>query len=251
MLRILTIALSGILLCSTGALADQKAWRHLVYSVGVRVTTQTDVLVSGKSATAVMGNAGQSMGQMSGTSSSGDYMLSKGTMTVDIIGLTPDNALAMQVSEDTDNRKAPPVRVDVTSDGVVRIPPDQNLNVSQEEQTLVRMLARNFMTAQDAGTGHWAHHLALGYVDIDETYRIMGRQTDGDLTIGLDQTMKVPGAQGSESTFHGTIIYSNKYKVPRSVTLDGRTRREGADHSETADSNLNLGLLTDSFQPPS
>jgi len=251
MLRILAVALTGMVLCPASAQADQKAWRHLVYSVGVNVSTRTDVLVSGKPATAVMGNASQDTGQMSGTSTSSDSMLSKGTMTVDIIGLTADNALAVQVSEDTDNRKAPPVRVDVTSDGKVRVPADQTLNVSQEEQTLLRMLARNFLTAQDAGAGHWVQHLSLGYVDINEAYRIMGSQPDGDLTISVDQTMNVPGAQHSESKFHGTIIYSSKFKVPRSVSLEGISRREGIDHTETADSKLDLGLLSDSFQPRS
>ena len=246
--RIATIALIAILLCQAGALADQKAWRHLVYSVGVRVSMQTDELVSGKSATAVMGNAIQDTGQMSGTSSSTDSTASKGTMTVDIIGLTADNALAIQISEDTDNRKAPPVRVDVTSDGKIRMPPDQTLNVSQEEQTLLQMLARNFVSAQDLSAGRWDHQLSLGYADVQEAYKVVGTQPNGDVTIGLDQNMKVSGAQGSLSKFHGTIIYSMKYKVPRSVSLQGLSRREGADHSETADSNLTLDLLSDSFQ---
>ncbi len=251
MLRIFGIVLAGMVLFAAPAQADQNAWRHLVYSVGVNVATRTDVLVSGKPATVVMGSPSQESGQMSGTNSSTDSMLSKGTMTVDIIGLTADNALAMQVSEDTDNRKAPPVRVDVTSDGKVRVPADQTLNVSQEEQTLLRMLARNFLTAQDARAGHWIQHLSLTYVDVDEAYRITDIQPNGDVTIALDQMMKVPGAQHSESKFHGTIIYSSKYKVPRSVSLEGISRREGIDHAETADSKLNLDLLSDSFQPRS
>jgi hypothetical protein len=238
---IFTIALTGVLLTSMAALADQgKPLRHLVYRVGVTVSTQTSELTMGENGDMPTGG--------SGVANYNGGMLTKGTMTADVLGLTPDNALAIRISEDTDNRKAPPVRVDVMSDGALRIPPDQALIVTQEEQTLLRMLARDFLNADDLNAGQWARQVAQDKANMREVYRVTGTQPNGDVSIALDQAVKVEGAQPSDTTTHGTITYSSKYKVPRSVSLDGRTHREGIQQTETNDSKLTLELVSDSFQ---
>src|SRR5579864_4256532 len=119
---VITVALIGAFAC-TGAALAQKLPRHLVYKVGVTVTSQTEELTMAENGDTATGG--------SGVARYGGGMMSRGTLTVDVVGLTPDGALAVQVSEDTDNRKAPPVRVDVTADGQLRIPSDQLVNVNE------------------------------------------------------------------------------------------------------------------------
>lgn len=241
---ILTLTLAGAFFCSSVASADQsKPLRHLVYKVGVTLSTQSDQ--------SAMGENGDMPTAGSGIAHYGAGMLSQGTMTVDVMGLTPDNALAIQVSEQTDNRKAPPVRLDVTSDGQLRIPSDQLLNVTEEEQTLLRMLGRNFLNADDFNAGKWVHQVSQDRVNVREEYQITGTQPNGDVLIALNQSVKVSGAQPSDTTTHGTVTYSSKYKVPRSISIDGRTHHESIQQTETDDTKVNLDLLSDSFQPGS
>ncbi|MBV9737509.1 MAG: hypothetical protein JO177_04995 [Candidatus Eremiobacteraeota bacterium] len=236
---IITVALMGVFACSGAALA-QKLPRHLVYKVGVNVTTQTEELT--------MGENGNTATAGSGVAHYGGIQMSHGTMTVDVIGLFPDGGLAVQVSEDTDNRKAPPVRVDVATDGDLRIPADQITNVTEEEQALLRMLGREFVNSDDVNAGKWVHQLSQGGANVREDYTITGTQPNGDLSIAVNQTVKVSGAQPSDTTAHGTITYSNKFKVPRSISLDGRTHHEGVQQTQTEDTKMNFDLLSDSFQ---
>jgi len=238
---IFPFALAGVLAASSAVLADQgKPMRHLVYKVGVTVTSQTEELTSGQS--------GDTMSAASNVATYSAGMLSKGTMTADVIGITQDGALAIQISEDTDNRKAPPVRVDVTSDGQLRIPPDQLVNVREEEQALLRMLGRNFISADDVSAGKWSYQLSQDKANVHEDYQITGTQPNGDLLIAVNQQVKMGGAQPSDTTAHGTITYSSKYKVPRLVAIDGRTHNEGVQQTQTQDTKVNLELLSDSFQ---
>ncbi|MBV8364855.1 MAG: hypothetical protein JO193_09850 [Candidatus Eremiobacteraeota bacterium] len=238
-LAILTVALLGVFLTSGAALA-QKLPRHLVYNVGVTVTSQTEELT--------MGASGDTATAGSGVARYTGGMLTKGTITADVLGFTSDNAFAVQVAENTDNRKAPPVRVDVTPDGQVRVPPDQLTNVTPEEMTLLAMLGRSFVSDDDLAAGKWVRQTVNGDSNIHQEYQVTGTQPNGDLMLSLTEQMKLGGAQPSDTTTHGTITYSNKFKVPRSITLNGRTHHEGIQQTQTEDTKVNLDLLSDSFQ---
>jgi len=241
-LVILAITAAAVLAASSVVRAEPgKPLRHLVYKLGVTVTTQTEELV--------MGENGEMPTAGSGVAHYTAGMLSRGTMTADVMGFTGDDALAVQISEQTDNRKAPPVRVDVTVDGQLRINPDDLVNVTEEEQELLRLLARKFLSEDGLDAGRWVHELEQGKANLHEEYRIMARQPNGDLTIALDQRIKVAGAQPYDTTTHGTITYSNSYKVPRSISIDGRTHHEGIQQTETDDTKFSLDLISDSFQP--
>jgi len=224
--------------------ADAKPLRHLVYNIGVTVSTQTDELV--------MGENGEMPTASSGVAHYTGGILSQGTMTVDIIGFTADgDAFAVQISEETNNRRAPVVRVDVTPDGELRMTPDDAINVTPEEQALLRLLARKFLSQDGLLAGRWVHQLADHQADVREEYRVTGTRPNGDLTIALDQRIKVAGAQPFDTTTHGTITYSVAYKVPRAVTIDGRTHHEGVQQTQTEDMKVHMDLLSDSFQPNS
>ena len=236
---IITVALLGVFACTSVALA-QKLPRHLVYKVGVTVSNQTEELTMGENGDTATGG--------SGVARYNGGMLSKGTMNVDVLGITPDNALAIQISEDTDNRKAPQVRVDVMPDGQLRIPADQMVNVTEEEHALLNMLGRNFVSDDDVSAGKWVREASQANSNVREEYAITGSQPNGDLTISVNQHVKVTGAQPSDTTTYGTISYNNKFKVPRSVSLNGRTHQEGIQQTQTQDTKVNLDLLSDSFE---
>ncbi|MBV9276749.1 MAG: hypothetical protein JOZ97_00780 [Candidatus Eremiobacteraeota bacterium] len=240
-LAIVSVALLGVVFSSSAGLA-QKLPRHLVYRVGVNVTTQTEDLVSGQGASESGASAS------SGIAHYGGALFSKGTITADILSITADGALAVQISEDTDNRKAPPVHVYVMPDGQLVAPGDAATNITPEENALLEMLGRSFVNADDLNAGKWVHEANQKDANVRETYQITGTQPNGDLTISLDQQVKVGGAQPSDTTAHGTLTYSNKYKVPRSVTINGRTHQEGIQQTQTQDTKVNLDLLSDSFQ---
>ncbi len=244
---IVALALGGVFLSCGTALA-QKLPRHLVYKVGVTVSSQTEELTMGE---AGPGGANASMAGASASSGVARYnggMLSKGTITADVTGITADNALAVQISEDTDNRKAPPVRVDVMPDGQLRIPADQALNLTPEEHALLALLGRDFVSNDDVNAGKWVREVSQSQSNVHETYQITGTQPNGDIAITVNQQVKVTGAQPSDTTTYGTITYSSKFKVPRSISLNGRTHQEGVQQTQTQDTKLNLDLLSDSFQ---
>ncbi|MBV8726165.1 MAG: hypothetical protein JO233_00135 [Candidatus Eremiobacteraeota bacterium] len=221
-----------------------KPLRHLVYHVGVTELTQTDELV--------MGNIGVMATASSGVAHYTGGLLSNGTMTVDIIGLTTEgDAFAVQISESTDHRRAPLVRVDVTSDGELRIKPDDAINVTSEEKELLRLLARKFLSQDGLLAGKWVHQLVDSQADIHEEYHVTGTLPNGDIDIALDGRLKVAGAQPFDTTMHGTITYSPAFKVPRSISIDGRTHHEGIQQTQTEDLKVNLNLISDSFEPNS
>ena len=244
MMVVATIAASLFLCTAAVSNAQTKPLRHLVYNVGVTELTQADELV--------MGNVGMLATASSGVAHYTGGLLSKGTITVDIVGFTNgDDAFAVQIAEQTDNRRAPLVRVDVTSDGELRIAPDDTNNVTAEEQALLRLLARKFLSQDALLAGKWVHQQVDRQTDIHEEYRITGTQPNGDLDIALDQRIKVAGAQPFDSTTHGLITYSPKYKVPRALSMDGRTHHEGIQQTQVEDLKVNLNLITDSFEPNS
>jgi len=239
---VVTIAASAFLPFTAPTQAQVKPLRHLVYHVGVTESTQTDELV--------MGNSGWMPTASSGVAHYAGGLLSDGTMTVDILGLTAEgDAFAVQIKEQTDNRRAPLVRVDVTSDGQLRMKPEDAINVTSEEQALLRLLARKFLSQDGLLAGKWVHQVVDRQADVHQEYRVTGTQSNGDINIALDERIQVAGAQPFDTTTHGTITYSPAYKVPRIVSIDGRTHHEGLQQTQTEDLKVHMNLVSDSFEP--
>jgi hypothetical protein len=244
MMVVATIVVSSFLPFTAATQAQVKPLRHLVYQIGVTQATQTDELV--------MGNAGAMPTASSGVAHYTGGLLSDGTMTVDILGLTAEgDALAVLILEQTNNRRSPLVRVDVTSDGQLRMKPEDAMNLTAEEQALLRLLARKFLSQDALLAGKWVHQVVDRQADIHEEFRVVDTQANGDIDIALDQRIKVAGAQPFDSTTHGTITYSPIYKVPRAVSIDGRTHHEGLQQTQTEDLKVHMNLVSDSFEPGS
>ncbi|MDQ6932483.1 MAG: hypothetical protein M3160_04835 [Candidatus Eremiobacteraeota bacterium] len=228
--------LLAVLLCNSTAPAEGKPFRHIVFRVGVTMTTQNDTLVSGI-------DTGGSQ-----TAHSGGGMVATGSITADFIGITGDNAFRIQIAESTDNRKAPPVAVDVTGDGNVRVTQNQVVNVTEEEQTILPMLARYFVTDDGVSAGQWTRKSSGPKSSVDETYRVTSQEPSGDVKIEMDQRINVRDAQPFDTTTHGSITYSTKYKIPRAVVIESRTHRESVQGAQTDNTRAHFDLVTDSFQ---
>ncbi|MBC5829274.1 MAG: hypothetical protein GIW98_03650 [Candidatus Eremiobacteraeota bacterium] len=228
--------LLAVLLCNSTVAAEGKPFRHLVFNVGVTMTTQNDTLVGGI-------DSGGSQ-----TAHSGGGIVATGSITADFIGITADNAFRIQIAENTDTRKAPPVAVDVTSDGNVRLPQNQMVNVTDEEQTILPMLARYFVTDDGVSAGQWTRKSSVGKNSDDETYRLTSQEPSGDIKIDMEQRINVRDAQPFDTTTHGSITYSIRYKVPRAVVIESRTHRESVQGAETDNTKAHFDLVTDSFQ---
>lgn len=216
--------------------AAGKPFRHLVFHIGVTETSQNDTLVSGANTTG------------SQTAHYGGTMMATGSITADIMGITQDNAFRIQISEDTDKRKALPVEVDVTGDGNVRVPQNQLSNITDEEQAILPLLVRYFVTDEDVSAGTWKRNSSQGRNSDEETYRVASQEPSGDIKIQLEQRIVVRDAQPFDTVTHGSITYSTKYKVPKAVVIESRTHHEGVQTTQTEDTKEHFDLVTDSFQ---
>ena len=230
----LAVTAAGLLLLSqSAALAEEKPLRHLVYKVGVTTTTQETV---------------QSFGADTGTLGAGS--MAHGVVTADILAFTPDNAFRVQISEQIDAHAGPKIEVDIAPDGSVRVKPDDAVNISEEEQVLLRSLARNFVTADDIKAGSWVVAQKQGQNSDNEEYRVKSTSGAGDLSIELDQRVMVKdGPQPSDTSGHGNIVYSSKYSVPKTISLDSITRSGGIAGGGSREIKIEYELVSDSFMP--
>jgi len=212
--------------------AEKKTLRHVVYKVGVSTTTQETVK-----------GVGADTGTLGGSN------MVHGVVTADIMGFTPDNAFRVQISEQLDTHAGPKVEVDVTPEGAVRIKPDDALNISEEEQVLLRMLARNFVTVDDLQAGSLVKSQSQGHNTDNEEYRVKSTSDTGDLSIELDQRVMVKdGPEPSDTSGHGKIEYSAKYSVPKNISIDSTTRKGGIAGGGSRTIKIEYGLVRDSFQ---
>jgi hypothetical protein len=233
------VCLVAILFGGATQAAVAKPFRHLVFQIGVTVTSKNDTLVSGADTTG------------SQTAHYGGSMIANGSITADFLGITQDNSFRIQISENTDNRKAPPVEVDVTEDGNVRVTANQLSNLTDEEQAILPLLARSFVTDEDVKAGTWKRSSSQGKNTDEETYRVTSQDPSGDIKIQMDQRIIVRDAQPFDTTTHGSITYSRKYKVPRAIVIESRTHHEGLQTTDTQVTNEHFNLVTDSFESPS
>ena len=222
-----------MLLCMQAPVqADTKPLRHLVFKVGVtRATTE----------------AVQSFGADSGTLAA--QITAHGEITADIIAFTPDNAFRIEISEALETRPSPKIQVDVTPEGIVRVKPDDLLNLSEEAQLLVRTLARNFITPADLNAGRWSKSQKQGHNSVDEEYQVKSASNNGDLTIELNQHIIVQdGAEPYDTSGFAKITYSARFSVPKDISMYTITRKSGITGGASREIRIQCDLVSDSFQ---
>lgn len=193
----------------------------------------------------VNGRTGGATG--SGDRTQGAAVTAKGSIGVDVVAATDDAGLVVDVSESALERTRPKVRIVIGPDGAVFYDPKNAENLTEEEITLVRWLARGFYGDHptDPGTSWTVDQSANGHVDV-ERYRVVARDAHQiTLEYGLEE--KVGGASGYAGTRGGSLVYDTTMIVPVKASFQTEARRQVGTAYETTRTSVTLTLKSDSF----
>lgn len=172
----------------------------------------------------------------------------KGTISVDVITTMQDGGLLVDATENATGRMFPKVRVSVFNDGRLTYDPKQQSNLSEEELSLLRWLARGFYSvdrATDPGTT-WNVDASNGGVRSSEHYRVVSN-TDGKVNLDYKMESTASGANGYTMTRLGNVLYDTRLTVPVQVNYRGETRVDRQGGADTTTSAVALNLTADSF----
>jgi hypothetical protein len=193
-----------------------------------------------------------SLGQIVGTRPNGatpatGALAAKGSIGVDVVAVTDDARLVIDVAETAVKRTRPKVRIEVAPDGVVFYDPKNAENLTDEELALVRWLARGFYGDHptEPGTAWTVDQSSNGFSDV-EHYRVIARAAH-HVTLEYTQEQKASGTSLFAGSRGGSLVYDTALAVPLRATFQGESRRQiGAAH-ETLRTSVTLTLTADSF----
>ncbi len=222
---------------AAGTSPAPKVLRHLTFDIGLDVESRTDTKVSGIE------------GPASGTASSTGTSLGKGTISVDVIGVTSDGGLVVDVSENTDTRKAAAARVAIVGNSLSYAP---SSNVTEEESDVLRFLSRTFVKEGELSDGTtWSDSSQAPGTTERTTYKVTAVHADAKtIDVAVDETTSVTGPHGFEGTTRGTLTYDTDVLVPLTLSLATRRRFSEVGQSVTVDMKLTSTLTSDSFHKP-
>ncbi len=230
------VSLCALAAAPLGAAAESpKPLRTLNYdlqmSIGVVRSVQRDAI----------GTAGSTHGDFAGGSES------KGNITVDVIAVTADGGLVADVREIATNRSRPSVRVAITAAGALSYDPKQSDNVTEEEDTLLRWLARGFVTAADRSAGTtWTIDNSTRGTQAAEHYRVVSAEGPV-LHLDYKAESKSSGLGGGDMTRAGTLVYDTKLTVPKSASYKDIAHRQQLGSYDTTEMGVQLKLTSDSL----
>jgi hypothetical protein len=228
--------------CGTSALAATtgnaalKPIRTLTYSIDVMIGTVRSARVD------AIGSAG------SGVSNTGAAIQSRGTVTIDVIAATADGGLVVDVAENSPNRSRPTVRIAVAKNGELTYDPKQGENVTEEEDALVRWMARGFSSAAPDPVGTaWDLDRGQGDAKGVEHYRVTSISGDA-VTLDYKAETTMRGPQGFDMTRLGSLVYDTKLVVPVGVTYQEVTHSQRLGNYDTTTVSLTIKLSRDTFK---
>jgi hypothetical protein len=170
----------------------------------------------------------------------------RGTIAVDVIAATGDGGLVADVAETAPGRTRAKVRLAVSHDGGVVADPKFLSDITEEEVSLARWLARGFYLdhPREAGTGWTVDQSANGVV-IAEHYRVLSAaEKRVTLAYSLEQS---DSATSSALTRAGSLVYDTGFVVPISATYEGQARRQTFEAVDETHTSVVLTLTADSF----
>jgi hypothetical protein len=212
-----------------------RVLRHLVFNVGVDIENRTDTKVSGIE------------GPASGTASDVGTQIEKGTISVDVVAVTGDGGIVVDVSEDTDTRKAGVARVAILGSAVSY---DPSRDVTEEEVDILRFLSRTFVKDGEISVGTaWTTDAQSGIGSDHAVYAVTAVDADAKtIDISVDEKTTQIGPKGFDGTTRGSVKYDMGVLVPISFSLD--TRRQGhpgLGQLLTVETKVTSSLAFDSF----
>lgn len=245
--------LAGALLAPVAALAAVPDAVHplrtLTFDVDVHVAAVRVAPGEGTTGAGRPAALGQIVGSRPNTNSvpATGALAARGSIGVDVLALTDDARLVIDVEETAVKRTRPKVRVEVAPDGVVFYDPKDAENLTEEELALARWLARGFYGDHptEPGTAWTVDQSANGYSDV-EHYRVLARDAH-HVTLEYSQEQKAAGNQLFAGSRGGSLVYDTVLAVPLRATFQGESRRQIGAARETLRTSVTLTLTADSF----
>jgi hypothetical protein len=188
-----------------------------------------------------IGTAGSTHGDFAGGTGS------RGTITVDVLAATDDHGIVADVRENAEGRSRPPVRVAITGDGGLTYDPQQSHNVTNEEDALLRWLARDFVRQEvRAPGGFWNVDTSSGRARGAEHYRVLS--ADGSLLkLDYKAESKSSGLGSGDMTRTGTVVYDARMSVPTDAHYKDIIHQQQLGTYDTTEMAVQLRLVADSF----
>jgi hypothetical protein len=219
------------------ALAPLKVLRHLSFDVVVGLETRSEQRVSGIG------------GPDSGIAADDASQTRKGTISADVVAVTADGGIVVDISEDTDNRKAAVARVGIQGNKLVF---DANRDLTVEETDVLRFLSRGFVKDGEVAAGTmWTSDVKNGGGSETGRYTVTAVDADAKtIDVAIAVTMVVNGPNGFDGTTSGTLKYDLATLVPLAFTLHTRQVTRGMGTVATIDTNVTSTLGADSFRKP-
>jgi hypothetical protein len=182
---------------------------HFTYSASQNIAARDDTVEG-------VDPEGNLSGGSNGISHYGGTLNDKGTMTVNIVKKQPDGALVVMVSEQGENvRRASPAECVVY--GNTNVVCDPNKTVYNEEYTLLRFLAANFVDPTELDSNkHWQIVQDVNNDHITADY-VIDSNNNGAMQIGEKRTIKETGAGHLTTDINTKIGYDFTRTVPTSV----------------------------------
>jgi hypothetical protein len=217
---------------SADTAAGAKPLRHLRYNVNVGITMSQEFReYSGPIQNAAPGS-----------------ITATGSIDADVIGLAPNNILVFDVSEQTDTRKAPVVKVGVFDQGQVSFDPKDAANVTDEEQTLLTLLGRAVVANHDlAPNFEWKFTRNAPHVSDTTTFRVVSLVGDDKVNLEMDRAISTTDAQNLDISEHGKILYDFKRSVPLSAQFLQTMRTHDVNTRTKTDMSFEYRLSEDSL----
>lgn len=152
----------------------------------------------------------------SGMSHYGGSLTDKGTITVNIVKKQPDGALVVMISEQGESiRRASPAECVVY--GNTNVICDPNKTVYNEEYTLLRFLAANFVDPSQLDSNkHWQIVQNVNNDHVTADY-VINASTNGQMQIGEKRTIVETGPGHLTTDINTKIGYDFTRTVPMSV----------------------------------
>jgi hypothetical protein len=243
------LALGCLFLAAPVAAADSKlpVLRHLVYSVVVGASGTTEARLEGSALGSVYGSNSANLGEP-GKEQQSTSVQERGQLTADVVAVTNDGGLVIDVSEAAGHRSGPVTRVGVQADGSLVYPPEAVL--TDEEMELLRLMSRGIANppARDIGTT-WTFDSSNTSATYQTHFRVTGQPAPDQLQLDVNAAFSSKGVHNIEGATSGKVTYDFQHVVPLRATLDKHMSGSIFGKDSNARVSIDLALVQDSFQP--
>jgi hypothetical protein len=167
-----------------------------------------------------------------------------GELAIDVMGLTADGSLLVDMHESHPNRSVPPAELLIAANGAVQL--RKNDALSGEMAELARFLGRAVFAGHDLVAGeHWTTTATADRLTVEDAWTV--KATDGDVvTLAADR--RAHGGTAGSTAFREELVYDRTSLVPLAMVFSvDNERAKSIDQRERASSCYSLVLREDSF----